>query len=333
MCSGTRVRLALHLHAARSIDTDSSIGAGHVVAVGAGVTKAAVGDPVLMSFVSCQTCRHCADAHPAHCPEFLPLNFAPQPAFTDAQAQSVGGFFFGQSSFANYSVVKETGLINAKELVRSDEELALFAPLGCGIQTGAACVTNVMKAGPTTSLLVVGLGGVGLAAIMAGRVAGCQHIVAVDRVQSRLDLALELGATSAVSTGGMSLADDLPAAIREHTGGFGATHVLDTTGVNVLQEAAYKGMSTGGQLILVGVSAQDGPFSITSNSMMAEAKSIRGSLMGDAVAAEFVPKMIEWYRAGKFPIDKLIKYVDAEKWAEAIEAMHTGETVKPVLIW
>lgn len=285
-----------------------------------------------MSFISCQDCRHCHDSHPAHCPEFVPLNFTPRPAFTNQKSEAVGGMFFGQSSFANYSVVSETGLLNAKDLIQSEDELKLFAPLGCGIQTGAACVTNIMQAGPKTSLMVAGLGGVGLAAIMAGKVAGCQHIVAVDRVQSRLDLAMELGATSAIDTSKIGL-ETLPAEVKKHTGNFGATHVLDTTGVNKVQEAAYASMSTGGQLILVGVSSNDGPFTMTSNQIMGEAKSIRGSLMGDSVSADFVPKMIDWYRAGKFPIDKLIKYVEAEKWEAALESMHTGETVKPVLIW
>lgn len=111
-------------------------GAGHVLAVGAGVTKAKVGDPVLMSFVSCTKCERCRMSHPSQCPDFVSLNLglANDSAFKDESTSSpVKSSFFGQSSFANISVVEEADLLNAKGLIRSDEELNLFAPLGCGL--------------------------------------------------------------------------------------------------------------------------------------------------------------------------------------------------------
>lgn len=144
-------------------------GSGIVKAVGPGVKKdLAVGDPVLLSFDNCADCHSCGDRHPAYCDQFFPLNLAGVAGvFKDKEGKGpVSGQFFGQSSFASLSVVKEGSVLPAKDLVQNEEELKLFSPLGCGIQTGAGSVLNVVKAGPEDRVMVLGLGGVGLGAIM-----------------------------------------------------------------------------------------------------------------------------------------------------------------------
>ena len=137
-------------------------------AVGANVKTATTDDAVILSFASCRACRPCKTGHPAYCNDIGKENFTNVPDVFSARGLSVGGFFFGQSSFANFTIVKESCVTNVSGLVRDEAELALFAPLACGLQTGSGTVTRLADAGDTDYVCVMGLGGVGLAAIMVG---------------------------------------------------------------------------------------------------------------------------------------------------------------------
>lgn len=145
-------------------------GSGYVKAIGPNVSKdVKVGDPVLLSFDSCNDCESCEDGHPAYCATFIPKNIVGQPSvFTSADHEKtpISGKFFGQSSFASLSVVNQASVLPAKDLIRNKDELQLFAPLGCGIQTGAGAVLNIAKPGKRDRVMVLGLGGVGLTAVM-----------------------------------------------------------------------------------------------------------------------------------------------------------------------
>lgn len=203
-------------------------GAGYVRAIGPGVTKSvSVGDPVLLSFDHCGSCESCSAGHPAYCASFMALNIpCVEEVFRSEDGrEGIAGKSFGQSSFASFSVVNEKCILPAKDLVRSKEELQLFAPLGCGIQTGAGAVLNIAKPGPKDRVMVLGLGGVGLSAVMAAKTLGCAQIVGVDKVKSRIELAKELGATHGYDTTGV---EDLVAGFREVSGGKGPTCVIDS---------------------------------------------------------------------------------------------------------
>jgi Zn-dependent alcohol dehydrogenase len=140
-------------------------GAGYVVEVGSKVKAAKVGDPVLLSFASCSTCKTAQIKHPAFCDNFMPMNYLG--AVNAFQGESpLWGSFFGQSSFASLAAVKESSVVNVSDLIRDREELKLFAPLGCGYQTGAGTITRLVDATEKDSVAVFGVGGVGMAAIM-----------------------------------------------------------------------------------------------------------------------------------------------------------------------
>ena len=143
-------------------------GAGYVKAVGPGVTKdLKAGDPVLLSFDCCGECESCERGHPAYCATFMPLNIVgSNDVFRSKEGKGVAGKHFGQSSFASLSVVNQASVLLARDLVQGEEELRLFAPLGCGIQTGAGAVLNIAKPGREDRVMVMGLGGVGLSAVM-----------------------------------------------------------------------------------------------------------------------------------------------------------------------
>lgn len=207
-------------------------GSGYVRAVGKDVTKVALGDPVLLSFDYCKSCHMCEGDQPGFCEEFDDRNFVGSDShFATEKGEKTWGQFFGQSSFANWSVVKAASVLNAKDLVRNEEELKLFAPLGCGIQTGSGAIVNAAKAGPEDRVLVMGLGGVGLSAIMAAKIAGCKTIIGMDRVAGRLELARELGATHVVNTAGFEGGmEGVVKEVRKIADGVGVTVAIDTTG-------------------------------------------------------------------------------------------------------
>lgn len=137
--------------------------------VGKSVTSAEIGDPVLLSFISCGKCYSCDSGHPGYCPEVPRLNFVGTKPFRTkgVKTETIGGGFFGQSSFSKRAIVKDACVVNVKSLVQSEDELKLLAPLGCAVQTGAGTAANVGKVKAGDTIAVMGLGGVGLSAIMA----------------------------------------------------------------------------------------------------------------------------------------------------------------------
>jgi len=139
-----------------------------VRAVGKDVSSVEVGDPVLLSFDHCKACTQCKTTHPAFCQKFVPLNVGGEPESfkVSSSSKSASGSFFGQSSFASLTAVKEASIVNVKGLIRNDEEMKLFAPLGCGLQTGSASLIKLGGADESSQVVVMGLGGVGLAAVM-----------------------------------------------------------------------------------------------------------------------------------------------------------------------
>ncbi|CAK1362471.1 uncharacterized protein RHO25_004026 [Cercospora beticola] len=311
-------------------------GSGYVRKVGPGVSVAAEGDPVLLSFAFCEKCEICKTGGHSNCNSFNELNFGPQPAFHLASKSGepdVGGCFFGQSSFANWSIVKSCSVVNVKDTVTDKKDLQLFAPLGCGIQTGSGTVVNVSGATEKDSICILGLGGVGLSAIMGAKIQGCRQIIGVDRVESRLKLAKELGATHVID-GSKLEGKDIGDVIKEIADGVGPSITVDTTGAPVLMNAGIKFTRNRGKYIQVGSPPFDYTLGeVTGFELMISGKQWIGAIEGGAYPPDFVPKMIQWYREGRFPIDKMAKFMPADDFQQALHEMHTGETIKPILTW
>jgi Zn-dependent alcohol dehydrogenase len=228
--------------------------------------------------------------------------------------------------------VDETSVVNAKDLIKSPEEMKLFAPLGCGIQTGSGTIVNVAKCKPTDTVAIMGVGGVGLSGIMGAKIAGAKTIIAIDRVASRLELAKEIGATHTINSDGMSM-PDLIERVRSLTDGYGTSITMDTTGLLKLIETGLEFTRIRGQYIQIGSAPMDAKLSIEVFKFMVSGKRFIGAVEGDAIPTEYLPRMIGWYREGKFPIDKLVKTFKADDFMGAIEEMHTGVTIKPVIVW
>jgi len=298
-------------------------GAGVVVEVGKAVGGIEKGDHVVLTFGSCGTCAECSSGHPAYCPAQPLLNFAGRrtdgsATLRDGKGEPMNGVFFGQSSFATHSVAPARNVVK----VRKDVPLKFLGPLGCGLMTGAGAVLNVLKPRPEQTLAIFGSGALGFAALFAARLAGCKRIVAVDRVKSRLDLARELGATDVIDTSQTDL-DQALAAIG------GIDLGLDTTGVPKVIEAAVRALKPCGQLALEGASHES---TMSLNIMhMISGRVIRGVIEGDADPARFIPFLVERFREGQFPIDKIAEFFPFAQINGAVSASTSGKTIKSIL--
>lgn len=301
-------------------------GAGVVEQVGAGVRGIAEGDHVVLSYDYCGLCANCRTGHTSYCDEFTVRNFVGHPldgspGATDENGAPVGSRWFGQSSFATHAVASANNTV----VVDRSADLTMLGPLGCGIQTGAGSVLNALAVRAGSSLAVFGAGAVGLAAVMAGVVAGAAKIVAVDLHQHRLDLALSLGATHVVDAGNGS--DDVAAQVQAITGG-GADFSFDTTGVPSVIAAAVGCLRMTGTCGLVGAGSQ----MIELEPSALFGKRLIGIFEGDAVPQLFIPKLVSLWQAGRFPFDRLVEKFDLSAAEDAERASLAGKVVKPVLI-
>ncbi|MDF3312140.1 NAD(P)-dependent alcohol dehydrogenase [Rhodococcus sp. T2V] len=297
-------------------------GAGIVEQVGEKVVDVQVGDAVLMSFASCGECDLCASGHPGYCAHFGALNAGgcrlDGSAPLSHDGQPLYSSFFGQSSFARHAVVAARSVV----VVPPDTDLVASAAMGCGFQTGAGAVANVMRPATDDSLVVFGVGGVGAAAIMAARALGLTNIVAVDLSKERRETALRLGAASVVD----GAEPDVVGRVKDLTGG-GATFGLDTTAVPAVIRNAALALAPLGTLVVVGVGAPE--VTIDVMDLIGQGKSIRGSIEGDAVPRELIATMLSWQAAGRFPAGSVVTSFPFEKINDALAA--TGPVVKPVI--
>ncbi|PNK88582.1 NAD(P)-dependent alcohol dehydrogenase [Serratia odorifera] len=282
-------------------------GAGIVEQTGSAVRAVQPGDAVLLSYQSCGRCASCRQQRPAHCDNFWQLNFDFQRLDgSSGYLAPLHGHFFGQSSFASHALVSERNVVR----VANTLPLATLAPLGCGLQTGAGTVLNSLNLQRGERLLVLGVGTVGLAAVMAARLRRATSIVALDSQARRLRLASELGATQTLQTA-QRLQQLAP-----------LDYVIDTTGNAALEKQALDRLRPGGTLVrLTGGGAMK----------LSHHRQIISVIQGDAVPQRFIPYLIAQWQAGHFPFDRLIDFYPFEAINQALAAARSGESIKAVL--
>jgi aryl-alcohol dehydrogenase len=302
-------------------------GAGVVAAVGDGVTNVTVGDKVVIGWPWCGSCRNCLDGQPRYCLSLGPLVIGGSRGDGSTSLRRLDGsplhsHFFGQSSFASYSVCAANALVP----VPADADVSLLGPLACGISAGAGAVLNALRPFAGSSVVVYGAGAVGLSAIMAARLTAATHIIAVDRLASRLSLATELGATETID---VSSGVDPVAAVHEICGG-PADFGLDCAGnVNVLRQAADS-VGMRGTVALIGGAPAGASFSLDHMSTL-WGKKVVGILGGEGRSATLISTLITLNDQGRFPYDRLIEKFPLDRVNEALEASHRGDVIKPVL--
>lgn len=303
-------------------------GAGVVVRTGASVTKVAAGDRVAITFRSCGQCERCQSGNPAYCYTMPALNYiGMRPDGTKAihrDGEAVSSNFFGQSSFATYALAYETNVLKLPD----DIPFELAAPLGCGVQTGAGGVMLALNCPAGTSILVTGGGAVGLSAVMGAAIQGCSPIIVVEPHASRRELARALGATHAIDPVAQP---DLAAAVRAILPQ-GVDYAFDTTGRPDTLAAVMGTLAPKGVFGIVGVPPPGTAMPGDLGTVLTFGQTVRGIIEGDSDPDAFIPVLIDHWRAGRLPLEKLVRTYPFAQINEAIEAQHHGDCVKVVLV-
>jgi aryl-alcohol dehydrogenase len=304
-------------------------GAGIVERVGEGVTLVAPGDKVIIGWPSCGECRNCLDGQPRYCLRtgdalVSGRRFKGERRGTSAYSRDgvlINGHFFGQSSFASHSITTADALVK----VAGDTPLELLGPLACGLGTGAGAVLNEARPRLGDSVLIVGVGAVGLAAIMAARNSGVTAIIAADVHDNRLEMAREFGATHAFNSGSGDLVEE----VRKITGST-VDFAFDCTGVIPVIEKLAETVGMLGTLVLVGGAPANARFSLDHLRTL-WGKRVIGVLGGGGRSGQLIPALVELYRQGRFPFDRLVRYYELGDIEQALADSKSGDVVKPIL--
>ena len=301
-------------------------GGGVVEAVGSAVTDFESGDHVIMAFPFCGACPNCRADMPAHCMDSMALKGSGTRAdgstLIERNGAPVYSAFFQQSSFGTHAIANQRFAVK----VRKDAPLDHLGAMACGVQTGAGAVFNAIKPAAGDSIAIFGVGGVGLSALMAAKMSGCDPIIAVDLQDSRLALARELGATHTINHTGR---DDVVAAIR-HITGHGVKHSIDTSARPDILREAVEALMPLGTCILLG-SARPGTDVSLEMPFLQDGRAIRGVIQGWSNPQIFLPHLVDLMMDGKFPVDRLMTFYPFAEINQAAEDATTGKTIKPVL--
>lgn len=306
-------------------------GAGIVERIGNSVAGVVPGDKVVLSFASCGECDKCVKGIPAHCRRFLEENMLGNRAdgsrsIRSVSGEEISGNFFGQSSFAEYALVKSRNIVRLPAGT-PDELHRILGPLGCGIQTGAGGVINSLGARPGSSIVIFGAGGVGLSSVLAAVVSGCTRIIVSDVNEDRLALAMELGATHVVN----AKAPDALQQMLDITGG-GADYSLETSGNMQAVRTSVQVLDVGGTAGLIGL-GRPGSEAIIDHGILGFGRRIIGIVEGDSVPQEFIPDLIALHTAGKFAFDKFVQLYPFEQIQQAVDDSLSGKTIKGIVVF
>lgn len=300
--------------------------AGVVEEVGPGVRDVRQGDHVVLTFVpSCGLCGECTAGRPALCTAAASANGAGTllhgpPLLRDRKGETIH-HHVGVSGFARHAVVARESAV----VIPKDVPLSTAALLGCAVLTGAGAVLNTAAVRPGQTVSIFGLGGVGLAAVMGAAVAGAAAIVAVDPVESKRRLALELGATLALTP------EEADRTLRDVTAG-GADFAFEAAGVPAVMEAAFRSIRRGGAAVAMGLPHPSRQVTLPALAFAGEGKMMVGSYMGSAAPQRDVPRFLTLWKAGRMPLDRLqTASMPLERVNDAFEALAAGQAVRQIL--
>jgi alcohol dehydrogenase len=301
--------------------------AGVVEEIGPGVEDLAKGDHVVMVFVpSCGHCLPCAEGRPALCEPGAAANTAGTLLSGGRRLRRDGetiNHHLGVSAFAEHAVVSRRSLVKIDRDLPLDEA-ALF---GCAVLTGVGAVVNTAKVTPGASVAVVGLGGVGLNALIGAGAVGARQIVAVDLADDKLGLARQLGASDTYN----AAAPDVVEAIRETTGG-GVEYAFEMAGSVKAMELAYRITRRGGVTVTAGLPPPTHGFTVPQVNLVAEERTVKGSYVGTCVPVRDIPRYIALYRQGRLPVDRLMSgHLALEDINEGFDRLHEGKAVRQVV--
>ncbi len=302
-------------------------GTGTVEEVGQGVSQLIPGDRVIMSYAFCGACPCCDSDRPYMCENAHKLTFSGLRADGSKtirlNGEPISGSFFQQSSFASHAITLERTVVP----VRSDLPPEMLAAVPCGVQTGAGTMINTFNVGDGESVIIFGVGTVGLSAVMAARMRGAGTIICVDKIQSRLDLARELGATHVLNIDD----DEIPSRVKKILPR-GVQYAFDASATVAALEDAMECIGQGGKIAIVSFPQGGKKFPFTTRKLFIRVASLQGTIQGHSIPRKFIPKLIEWQQQGKFPYEKLISMYDFADINQAFRDAESGTAIKPVLL-
>ncbi|WP_326694686.1 zinc-binding dehydrogenase [Streptomyces sp. NBC_01766] len=299
---------------------------GVVQETGPGVRRFSPGDHVALVFVpSCGFCGDCAAGRPALCAQAAAANgsggLLHGPSLLRDSAGRTVHHQLGVSAFAELTVVAQESLVP----IPKDVPFTAASMFGCAVLTGAGAVINTAALRPGQSAVVYGLGGVGLSAVLGARAAGAYPIIAVDPVEEKRALALQLGATHAYAPA------DALAAIRELTSG-GPELAVEAVGSPKVMAECLTAVARGGRVVSVGLPAPDRVLEVPALAFAGEGKSLLGSYMGDAVPRRDIPRFLDLWRAGLMPVEKMhTGTLPLTGINDALEELASGRAIRQVL--
>ncbi|NQV98423.1 MAG: zinc-binding dehydrogenase [Rhodospirillales bacterium] len=300
---------------------------GVVQEVGAGVKNFKSGDRIVFAFLpSCGACGPCMSGRPSSCAPGHAANAAGRLLSGETRLSLNGkplGHQAGVSCFAEHAVASERSLIKIEDSL-SMEEACLFS---CAVMTGVGAVLNTAQVPFGSTVGVVGLGGVGLNAILAAKMLGAEKIIAIDTLDSKLALARDLGATHTFN----AKDPDCVEAAREATDG-GVEYAFEAAGSVDAMDVTYRITRRGGTSVSSGLSHPDHKFSLSHVNMVAEERTIKGSYMGSCIPSRDIPRYISMYQRGLLPVDKLISaHIALDDINQAFDTLDAGDTIRQVI--
>ena len=300
---------------------------GVVMETGEGVKRVKPGDHVILFFVpNCGICSACNRSEPYLCD-------------TAYEARSDGNLITGNhkiringevvnhtsgvSCYAEYAVLAEGSVIP----IDKDIPLADAALFGCAVITGVGAVVNTAAVQPGAKVAILGLGGVGLNAMLAAALSGAERVIAVDILDDKLTFARQLGATDTINADDMNCVER----IRDITGG-GVDYAIELAGVPKALEIGYQICRRGGTVVTAGLPRPEAEFNIPIAQMVSDNRTIKGSYMGSCIPRRDIPRFLSLYKQGKLPVDRLRSgFIDFNGLNVAFDRLAAGDAIRQIL--
>jgi S-(hydroxymethyl)glutathione dehydrogenase/alcohol dehydrogenase len=300
---------------------------GIVEEVGAGVRTLAPGDKVLLApLAPCGRCYWCVRGEAAICQEAM---FGLGGGYADGTTPltrngEVVTRGVGVGGFSELVITSESGAVK----IAPDTPLEIAAVIGCAVQTGVGAVLNTASVEPGATVLVMGLGGIGISVVQGARIAGAAQIIVSDPVAERREAAAGFGATHALDPRGA----DLTAAVYELTGGIGVDYAFDAFGNAGLLETGLRATRRGGMTIGVGVAKGTEVVTTSAIGLVMQEKKLVGSVFGSSNPHREVPRMLSFWRAGQLDLEGMIsRRRPLEEINEGFDDMRAGRGIRTVL--
>lgn len=298
-------------------------GAGRVVEVGPEVAGVSVGDPVLLNWApACRRCWYCERGEPYLCPEATRAWQRPYATLANGSKVYPG---LGTAAFGTETVVDAHACVPLPRDIPLDQA----ALLGCAVLTGVGAVVNAAKVQPGESVLIIGLGGVGLCAVQGARIAGAGQVIAVDPSPQKAELASRLGATATLEP-----SDDLVNRVRGLTEGRGADHAIECVGRAETIRGAWSATRRGGRTTVVGMGARGDKLTFNALEIAYWGRTLAGCMFGSSDPAVDLPVLIEHYRAGLLDLAALVTdRIGLDHIGQAFEAMRAGRGARSLVVF